>query len=392
MFRGGKISGPNWKRRIACRRVSPPRRTSPDYSRAGNHGAKRTMLARSVSEDNSQPSPRLLFYSSRLVRDRESSEMVTNNFLEFNVSGTLRVPRTTAHGVCRIHLFYTNSIRTLVHPTTKLGRTGIQLNQVIGGSSGCRGIYAPLPRSGPRPDVYAGFAGWQSRTVPIRPPSRRQRRRDGGRIGGHNACTAIDPPLKDGPNTASRKRPLKRPQLNPTKNLLSATWRASVRQGYDQGRSCGYSRSFRHGHESDRRKGVPVYRSVDAPAELLAPIVVGQKRHATMAAGRSVRGNRPAGYTAREESAEVGVPALAGIMVKNRLKAGLQRDVSSRAVYNAVPVFGAWCGPSRSGTSTNKARAASCPVAPEREAGKSCANPIIFKAGSNKRMVHRNPG
>ncbi len=93
MFRGGKISGPNWKRRIACRRVSPPRRTSPDYSRAGNHGAKRTMLARSVSEDNSQPSPRLLFYSSRLVRDRESSEMVTNNFLEFNVSGTLRVPR-----------------------------------------------------------------------------------------------------------------------------------------------------------------------------------------------------------------------------------------------------------------------------------------------------------
>ncbi len=41
-------------------------------------------------------------------------------------------------------------------------------------------------------------------------------------------------------------------------------------------------------------------------------------------------GQQGGSYTAREEVAHVGVPALAGIRAKNRLKAGLQRHVSNR--------------------------------------------------------------
>ncbi len=45
------------------------------------------------------------------------------------------------------------------------------------------------------------------------------------------------PALKDGPNTASRRRPLKRPQREPTEYPLSTIWRASIGQSYDQGQT-----------------------------------------------------------------------------------------------------------------------------------------------------------
>ena len=90
----------------------------------------------------------------------------------------------------------------------------------MGGSFRWRGIYAPLPRSGIRPGVYAGFGSPQFLTVPIRPPSRRLWRRDGGRIGRHPSCVANGPVLKDGPTTASRRRPLKRPQRESTEQPL----------------------------------------------------------------------------------------------------------------------------------------------------------------------------
>jgi hypothetical protein len=44
-----------------------------------------------------------------------------------------------------------------------------------------------------------------------------------------------EPVLKDGPNTASRRRPLKRPQREPTEHPLFTIWRASVGQSYDHG-------------------------------------------------------------------------------------------------------------------------------------------------------------
>ena len=37
-----------------------------------------------------------------------------------------------------------------------------------------------------------------------------------------------EPVLKDGPNTASRRRPLKRPQREPTEYPLSTIWRAAL--------------------------------------------------------------------------------------------------------------------------------------------------------------------
>jgi len=100
----------------------------------------------------------------------------------------------------------------------------------VSGRRRWRGIYAPLPRSGIRPGVYAGFGSRQSLIVPIGPPSRRLWRRDGGPIGRHESCITTNPSLKDGPNTASRKRPLKRPQGEPTEYPLGTPVRQNKRR------------------------------------------------------------------------------------------------------------------------------------------------------------------
>ncbi len=52
-----------------------------------------------------------------------------------------------------------------------------------------------------------------------------------------------EPVLKDGPNTASRRRPLKRPRRKTIGYPLSTIWRSSIAQSYDQGhaRLLGYS-------------------------------------------------------------------------------------------------------------------------------------------------------
>ena len=69
-----------------------------------------------------------------------------------------------------------------------------------------RGVHAPFPRSGIRFGVYAG-SGVPPPTPPDPPAD------GGGRIGGNRGSRPTEPVLKDGPNTSTRERPLKRPQL-----------------------------------------------------------------------------------------------------------------------------------------------------------------------------------
>jgi hypothetical protein len=56
------------------------------------------------------------------------------------------------------------------------------------------------------------------------------------------------------------------PRRNKTGNATNAIGRARSPKSSTPG-SCGYVRSLRHVYESGRRKGMPVYRSVDAWAE-----------------------------------------------------------------------------------------------------------------------------
>jgi hypothetical protein len=58
------------------------------------------------------------------------------------------------------------------------------------------------------------------------------------------------------------------PRRNNTGNSTNAIGRAPSPNSFAPG-SCGHSRSLRPIYESDRRKGMPVYRSVDASAELV---------------------------------------------------------------------------------------------------------------------------